>query len=101
MGSNFRGGIRGGDEALQALSEDGAENNSHAENSLEDIDAYLDLVLSGEHLLEEVKALATAWKGAIDFQVQQGSGELAKGALGSERFLPILVKLVFGGERVS
>lgn len=91
-------GLGGVLEKFKAEGLEGLESDGGVENSDEAIDRFLDLVGDGAHITEELKAFATAWRGAIDFQEQKASGLLSAEALPLERLVPILAGFVLPEE---
>ena len=83
--------------ALRSLGEEGMDrlgDDEPVQNFPQKIDEYLELIRGDQHIREEVKALATAWKGAIDFQSREGSGALADDALAIDQLVPILARFI-------
>jgi len=85
---------QGFEDAMQGLSKRRTAGTRSVPSASEDIQRFLEIARQGKHILEEVKALAIAWQGAIDFQARAGAGVLAKNALKTDIFLPILIKFV-------
>lgn len=61
--------------------------------SSSELTEYIDILTRPQHMRDELGSFATAWQGAIQFQIDSGNATLARSAMSWQALVPLLTTL--------